>query len=720
MRALKVSPPDSGEAATGDSPEGDAGLIEAALSDPDLSRWIDELMDPGSWQDILSKYGRTMNLAVALTDVHGKLLGSCQNARPVWTMARKGGAEPSLVPRNGCAFCLVSDPPCKAVSEALATRKAVYTTDLAGLTHVAIPLVLGNQRLGAVIAGQSFSQHPQPLNLRRIAKHYGASEQELWHAAVHQIPVSRPTLQVYADLLASLGHAFLRERYAAILDRELHRTNQRYRLMIEGSRDRALFTVDGVGRVTSWNPGAEHLLGYTEAEIKGRDYATLFTREDIRAGLPERELREVEQRGWIEEETWQVRKDGTRFLSETVTARLGEGDAREYGRLLHDVTRERKSVEASLQAQKLESIGILAGGIAHDFNNLLTSILGNVSLAMWGLPAGDQARPLLGHAEMACMKAATLIAQLLSYAGKGRVTVKQFELSQLITELLPILGGSIPATVHLEAHLTPDMWIIADSGEIQQIITNLVTNAAESTEPGPGTVTVATGPAALIASDGSRQGGVYLEVRDTGCGMDEASLDKIFDPFFTTKFAGRGLGLAVVSGIVRRLKGSLDVRSVPDKGSVFRIVFPAAPAPMPAPISNRPKENRQGTGLVLVVDDEAMVRNLASAVLERYGYRVVTAANGDEAVDMFRRHADTIRAVLLDLTMPQMGGGEAFRLMTEIRPDIPILISSGYSESSVREQFASALAGVIKKPYTVSELREKIGAILTLKMTPRN
>ena len=193
--------------------------------------------------------------------------------------------------------------------------------------------------------------------------------------------------------------------------------------------------------------------------------------------------------------------------------------------------------------------------------------------------------------------------------------------------------------------------------------------------------------------------------------MDEATLRRIFEPFFTTKFIGRGLGLAAVSGILRRLEGRLDVKSAPGEGSTFRIVFPGVPAQLPEPkaIANT---DLHGTGLILVVDDEPTVRDLARAVLERYGYSVLTAENGQAAVDLFRRNADTITAVLLDLTMPVMGGGEAFQLMNEIRPDIPIIISSGYGESSVRDQFTSALAGVIRKPYTVSELREKIAAVL--------
>jgi PAS domain S-box-containing protein len=681
-------------------------LAEAALSDLDLGRWSAELLDPDSWGKILSRYGRTMKLAVALTDTRGNLLGPCHNPQPVWSLASRDAKE-----RSGtCPFCLAPHSPCNAVAEALATGEIVYANDQADLTHAVIPLFLGNQKLGTLIAGQVFAQYPQPLALQRVAKYLGSSPQDLWYAAVHQVPISRATLRLYADLLASLGQAFLRQRYAAILDRSLHQMDERYRMMIEGSTDHALFTVDGRGCVTSWNPGAARLLGYTEEEIGGKDYSGFFTPEDVQAGLPRRELLMVEQDGWIEKECWQVRKDGTRFLSETVTARLagtGEPDSAEYGRLLHDVTEERKSAESVLQAQKLESIGVLAGGIAHDFNNLLTSILGNVSLAMVGLPEGDPTRPLLDIAERSSVKAAALIGQLLAYAGKGESTVTRFDVSALIAEILPLIETSIPKAVQLELSLPEGLpWIRADASEIQQIVMNLVINGAEAIGTGGGRLRVSTGE--------SQPDGVYFEVCDSGCGMDEATQRRIFEPFFTTKFTGRGLGLAAVSGIVRRLKGRLELQSAPGQGSTFRIVFPGVPAQVPEPKATA-KRDLDGTGVILVVDDDPMVRNLAHAVLERYGYSVLTAENGKAGVTLFRRNADTITAVLLDLTMPVMGGGEAFRLMNQIRPETPIIISSGYGESAIREQFTGAVAGVIRKPWTVSELRETISAALTLR-----
>jgi PAS domain S-box-containing protein len=596
--------------------------------------------------------------------------------------------------------------------DALTTREMTCVQDGAGLSHVAIPLFLGDQPLGALIAGQTFAQYPQPLRLQRVAKYLGASQRELWSSAVHQVPVSPGTLFVYADLLKSLGRAFLRQRYSAILARKLHETDQRYQLMIEGSNNQGLFTIDGAGSITNWNNGAERLFGYAESEIKHQDYSRLFTPEDILGGIDKRDIRMAEQSGWIEEEGWQVRKDGTRFLSKTVTARLGQADAREYGRLLHDVTEEREAAEEVLQAQKLESIGVLAGGIAHDFNNLLTGILGGVSLVRAALAPDDPLREVLAMAERSSLKAAELVSQLLAYAGKGALDVTRFDLSRLVSEILPLIRTSIPSAVQLELSLAAGLpWVEADSSEIQRVIMNLVINGAEAMDVIGGNLRVSTGSSPRGIDREDLQESVYFEVRDLGCGMDEETRKRIFEPFFTTKFSRRGLGLAAVSGIVRRLNGRLDVKSALGEGSTFRVTLPTVPSQLPA-LKVPPKSAPQGTGVILVVDDDPVIRSIASKILERYGYSVLSAENGQEAVNVFRAEADTIAAVLLDLTMPVMGGAEAFTLMNEIRPDIPVIISSGYSETMVRGQFSSALAGVIQKPYTVTALCEKMESIL--------
>src|SRR6202140_5168363 len=245
-----------------------------------------DLLDLDAWGEILATYGRTMRVAVALTDAQGRVLGKCHNAQPVWTLVHDSAPEW----RAGCPFCITTGPPCTAVAEALQTGGVVIARDHAGLTHVAVPLLLGTQYLGAIIAGQVFDRYPEPLPLRRVAKEYGVSLQQLWDVARKQRPVSRAILQASGDLLCALGHAFLQQRYGAILEANLAEANRRFRLLVEGTRDCALFTTASTGRVTSWNVGAERMLGYGEAEIVGHNFSCIFTPDDIENRVPEKQL----------------------------------------------------------------------------------------------------------------------------------------------------------------------------------------------------------------------------------------------------------------------------------------------------------------------------------------------------------------------------------------------------------------------------------------------
>ncbi len=670
-----------------------------------------ELLDPESWGETLELCARTMGLAVALTDTEGHLLGRCHNPQPIWSLARD--ARPGW--DASCLFCLPSPRlPCTAVADAFRTAQLVLVHDEAGFAHVALPLTLGDRHLGALLAGQVFDRYPEPLPLERMARELGLSAQRLWHLARGQVPMSRAQLQVYGALLGTLGKAFLRQRYSAILERKLAETNLRFRLLVEGMEGSALLTVDAAGRISSWNSGAERLLGYTEAEILGREYSRIFTPEDVRKGVPHQEMQKAATESRTEDEHWLVRKDGSRFLASGILSAMGPEKAREFGKIVHDITERRKTEEAVRQAQKLESLGVLAGGIAHDFNNLLTGILGSASLL---LDTSFEFHP--GRAELETIvasskQAADLTSQLLAYAGKGRFVITRFDLSALIAQVLHLIQTSIPRIVQLELALAPDLpWIEADASQIRQIAMNLAINAAESIGPEGGIVRVSTGMADIGPGNECNPGRyVYMEVRDSGSGMDEATKAKIFDPFFTTKFTGRGLGLAAVSGIVRGHNGIMQVESVPGEGTVFKILLPAVEGTFSRAEEASPLPNLHGTGTILVVDDDAAIRQVAMRILKHLGYTVLVAQNGLEGVTIFEQSSAAITAVLLDMAMPVMGGEEALRRLQTIRPDVPVLVSSGNSEVFARERFGNrGVAGFIQKPYTVAQLGAKLKAI---------
>lgn len=377
----------------------------------------------------------------------------------------------------------------------------------------------------------------------------------------------------------------------------------------------------------------------------------------------------------------------------------------------------RKKLDAQIQqAQKLESLGVLAGGIAHDFNNILTSLLGYADLALQELPAHSTARPLVSEAVKAARRAAELTKQMLAYSGRGRFVVDAIDLNDVIEDMASLLQVSISKKCSLAYRFMTDLpFVEADVSQVRQIIMNLIINAAEAIGDRNGVIELATGVmhcdrdylATGYLSDNLPAGDyVFVEVSDTGCGMSEETLARIFDPFFTTKFTGRGLGLAAVHGIVRGHRGIVTVQSEVGKGTVFKIVLPASKAIVSDHSSSETrKESLRGAGVILVVDDEEAIRELAHRMLERMGFSVMLASDGREAMEIFRNNADDIRLVLLDMTMPNLDGEETFDALRAIRSDVRAILSSGYDEQSATRRFSGkGLAGFLQKPYTYEQL----------------
>lgn len=373
-----------------------------------------------------------------------------------------------------------------------------------------------------------------------------------------------------------------------------------------------------------------------------------------------------------------------------------------------------------LEAQKLESLGVLAGGIAHDFNNLLTVILANATFlrADWG---EDNER--LAHIEAAARRAADLCRQMLAYAGKGNVVVESVNVGALVTDTAELIHVSMSKKVRLELDLRPDLPPVdADASQLRQVIMNLVINASEALGDTPGTIRIATRlarpenlRAAAVHSFDPRPGTcVCLEVTDTGHGMSPATLARIFDPFFTTKFTGRGLGLAAVLGIVRAHHGTLTVDSTPGSGSSFRLYLPAATGshgPVPVTTVARLAPARNAAGHLLIADDEPIVLETADALLRHCGYRTTLARDGQEAVARFRENQDGFHAVLLDLTMPGLDGAEAMRVMRSINARVPVVIMSGFSEQEVLARLRGfGRVAFLRKPFSREMLLAQLAA----------
>ena len=480
----------------------------------------------------------------------------------------------------------------------------------------------------------------------------------------------------------------------------------------------ALFLIDGEGRVTFMNPAAERSLGWTRDELLGRELhgAVHDHQGEGPAGCGLRELLSAGRTVANHHDLFRHREGRTVPVT-CSSAPIVHVD-RPPGAVLvvRDDTERKRTEEALRQTQKLESIGILAGGIAHDFNNLLTGIMGNVSLAQLAVPADSTARPLLDDALRASARAADLTSQLLAYAGKGRFYVQEVDVAALVAEIAGLVRSSISRKVELVMDLGEHLPAVeADPTQLQQLVMNLVINGAEAIGDGSGRVSVAVRARSVDAGEIDARyrafdvaPGRYVEllVEDTGSGMDESTLAQIFDPFFTTKFTGRGLGLAAALGIVRGHRGGVAVRSAPGHGTTFSVLLPALDHEVSAPPGDgaaQPAARPGGT--ILVIDDEDVVRDTACTVLESSGFRVICESDGPAGIERLRREGAAIDLVLLDLRMPRMGGDEAIGHLREVRPDVRVVVTSGFDEQEVRGRFAEwKISGVLKKPYTAEQL----------------
>ena len=421
-----------------------------------------------------------------------------------------------------------------------------------------------------------------------------------------------------------------------------------------------------------------------------------------------------------EVETADVRDDGSKFdvricafpifgTNNTVTG---------FIEIVEDITVKKKLMAQLQKAQKFESIGTLAGGIAHDFNNLLMNIQGNTSLMLMDIDSYHPHYERLKSIEKQIQGGANLTRQLLGYASKGRYEVKPTNLNQIIEETSTTFGRT-RKQITIHRNMAEDLFAIeADQGQIEQILLNLFINASDAL-PGGGDLYIETNnvtdkdmKSRLYKSKAGNY--VKLTVRDTGKGMDKITMERIFDPFFTTKEMGRGtgLGLASVYGIIKAHGGYIDVESKMNQGTTFEIYLPSTTKKVDRVTKDSEKLIKQ-SGTVLLVDDEAAVREVCISILEKIGYRVLSAKDGEEVLELYRNNKDEIDIVLLDMIMPNMSGGEIYDRLKEINPEIKVLLSSGYSiDGEATEILNRGCDGFIQKPFDIKKLSAKIGEIL--------
>jgi two-component system cell cycle sensor histidine kinase/response regulator CckA len=488
----------------------------------------------------------------------------------------------------------------------------------------------------------------------------------------------------------------------------------------------AIISLDEEQQIVLFNPAAEKMFRCRADAAIGGDFSQFIAPQHRE---PQREqINEFAQSGLASRRIGVVgelsgrRVGGEEFPLEASISQCTVQKRKLITLILRDSSERRRAEDERLkflsqiqQTQKLESLGVLAGGIAHDFNNLLMAVLGHADLALDALPASSEARDDLAEIRRAAQRATELCKQMLAYSGKGRFVIQPVEMQKVVEEMLHMLRVSISKNAILKLNFSANLPSVdADASQLRQVVMNLVVNASEAIGERSGVITISTGAmdcdrAYLSESwlDEQLPEGLYvfIEVADTGCGMDLETRQRIFDPFFTTKFTGRGLGLAAVLGIVRGHRGAIKVYSELGRGTTFKVLFPASQRAEVREPGSAVRGIYEGKGTVLLVDDDESVRAVGRKMLERIGFTVVTASDGSEAIARFRERADDIICAIVDLTMPHVDGAETFRELRRMRPGVRVILSSGYNEQDVTQRFVGkGLAGFIQKPYQLSTL----------------
>jgi PAS domain S-box-containing protein len=494
----------------------------------------------------------------------------------------------------------------------------------------------------------------------------------------------------------------------------LMESERRFRTLVQGVKDYALYMLDPDGRVSNWNTGAEAIKGYRAEEIVGQHFSRFYTEEDRADGAPQRALATALAEGKYENEAWRVRKDGTRFYASVVIDPIHDEDGTLIGfaKITRDITERRKANEALeetraalFQSQKLQALGELTGGVAHDFNNLMTVIRGSAELLTRpGLSEEKRARYLQAILDTAD-RASTLTSHLLAFgrrqALKPEVVDLNLRLDAFAEMLGRTLGGQLEVRLELAASLPP---VEVDLAQLETALLNAAFNARDAMPEG-GILTLAT---RHLPAEGV--GEVMVEIADTGSGMSAEVLDRAFEPFFTTKPVGEGtgLGLSQIHGFAAQAGGRAEIRSAPGEGTAVRIILPATEKAFGRRAAEARVEKPPRGLSVLLVEDNDHVREFACNLLDELGYRVVTAASAEEALE--RLEAEPVDLLFSDVVMPGLSGVELARLARERDPALPVLLASGYSEEIVGA--AGAEFEIVRKPYDLSGIDAALGRAL--------
>jgi PAS domain S-box-containing protein len=724
-----------------------AGVVTAGISlDWLTERLRQKAMPPGGSISVLDRGGTFL---VRWPGV--ELVGQPMRDRLRWMLDAPAAATLRDVGPDGVERVVGFVPPAAAgeggdgllVTVGFSTEEALGATEAAlrrGLLLITATLLLA---LAAAFAGgHAFISRPVG-RLLDAARRWAAGD----YAA-------RAALADRRSELGRLGEAF--DTMAGTLARReaergealaaLRRGEERLRLILECAVDYAIVTLDLEGRVTGWNPGAQRLLGYAEAEIIGRRFDLLFTAEDREVGVPAGELSDaLGPAGRAEGDRWMRRADGTRFWASGTTVPLKAGELRGYLKILRDQTdrraaedglkrlnetleqrvaeavEERRLAEAkAFQAQKMEMVGQLTGGIAHDFNNLLTAA--GVSLELLARHAAPEGRSHAENARHALARGAAVVRQLLAFSRHEPVQAEVVDANAVLGGMAALLANSASTGVRVSVEPSPEpCHVEVDAVQLEAAVLNLVLNARDAMRDGGGGL-IRLVTRSLPAGAAAAGGRVAVEVVDDGPGMPPEVAARAFEPFFTTKEDGKGtgLGLSMVYGFARQSGGTAEIESRPGRGTTVRLSLPRASAPAAASESTAPAiedaavpvQTERGAGAtVLLVEDDAIVLLANEDGLAAAGYRVLVAGDASEALARLASEP-AIQVVVSDVVMP--GGMSGVALSREVRrrhPGVRVILTSGYGTEQLRRQGAEADA-YLPKPFDVAALARRIESVL--------
>jgi PAS domain S-box-containing protein len=565
-----------------------------------------------------------------------------------------------------------------------------------------------------------------PATVLGIAAREGKFEGEGWrvrkdgtrfwaHVVVDPIRNSRGELTGFAKVTRDLTER--RETLEA-----LRRSEEQFRLLVQGVTDYAIYLLSPAGIITNWNAGAQRIKGYLPDEIVGKHFSQFYTDEDRRKGMPQKALDTAIREGRFESEGWRVRKGGMRFWSHVVIdpIRGDDGHLLGFAKITRDIT-ERKQTQESLerarealfQSQKMDAVGQLTGGVAHDFNNLLMAILGSLELLKKRLPSDPNLSRLIDNAMLGARRGATLTQRMLAFARRQELDVQALELPRLVAGMADLLASSLGPGVEIETDFPRGLpAVVGDENQIELALLNLCVNARDAMPEG-GRIRIGARDETMAAGNSlSLRPGPYvcLSVTDTGEGMSSETLTRATEPFFTTKGVGKGtgLGLSMVHGMAEQMGGQLTLSSCVGQGTTAEIWLPAVEggaAPGTQPPKSTSPAVAQGKLKVLAVDDDRLVLFNTTAMLEDLGHEVVEASSAHEALALLEKGGFDM--LITDQAMPRMTGLQLVDVVRERWPGLPVILATGYAEIPGGTQIT---VPKLSKPFTERELGQALAA----------